>query len=193
MIYPFCIQLRLPRFFILTEFKSDEGSEKKMIKTFCSDNVEKLDLLVNDWMAKIGKNCPVRTDFAFSPTNPFSVLHRAVIFYDYDFRNNKIVSKAIAEEPVISGDPYIEPIEPEKKPYGDRGGLWMRNGKLSGKFKDQPVSLTAEETQKVISEGKIFMRFCDVDCVVLTNRFKSKPTQPSHVILPRSKGEEIAY
>lgn len=156
-----------------------------MIKTFINKDINKLDTEVNDAMAEHCRNLPVRTEMVVIGNE---VLHKATMFFDYDFKADNGY-----ELPVATGQPKssegFDPVHngitpPGPKPSNNKiGALWVQNtGSVSGMLNDQkivvPPLIGAELIQNTKWKGILF----NTSVSIIANKFKQTATQPNYVI-----------
>jgi len=152
-----------------------------MIHTLISETTIDLDKAVNKFMQEKKADLPVRTE-TFMKGN--TLFHKATIFYNEAFKDNRTFDESgkVTEE-IVVGD-----SEPKEKPK-DRGALWtQKDGKVSGNWKSEPVTMPQTVVEKLNTGEKVDITLKGEKVFVMKNKFKKTAKHPDYVILVRKSG-----
>jgi hypothetical protein len=148
-----------------------------MIKIIEAFSAEELEQKTNEFMRKVGYNCPVRDSMVLIQDG--RLLRQAVIFYDEELSDH--------EEPINESAPPVQ-TNGNVTSEPDRGALWLqKNGTITGNWKGKKVSLSEPEAKFLVDNGNIELSLGDDEVYILTSKFKKTSKYPDFIILPRKK------
>lgn len=143
-----------------------------MIKTIVSDDVNRLDMEVNEFMTSRKRNLPVRTEaYVLNFGDSTKVYHKATIFYDEPFGDSELPSKTSSIREKV-------------------GALWIQkdnsiSGTLDINTKGERIGIPdnlAPSLAFLKEDTELEMTINDHKVKVIRNKFKKEAKHPDYVI-----------
>jgi hypothetical protein len=158
-----------------------------MIRTLINKDIQKLDEQVNEFMAMMKRNLPVRTEALVWNGE---VIHKATIFFEENFGNTNKMQEVIEEVESVEAETEIKEIEPKPKKENLKiGAIWkQKDGSLSGTINSKRIKIPDTIKQKILDlqeSSHLNFEFAGQEVVVFTNKYKTTIKHPDYVLYRR--------